>query len=553
MKLLRTLLFVLVALASCTEPDNITPQEKPSSGNKPNTPTATSTNYIPVIMEEFRELYHPSAAVGIYVNDHTVFPKVDAKEGDADKWNVIGITNYELLGGEGETHFANGVGRSLAEGKFIDNPNTGGMILNALDKQADPTPNPNREGILCWAPHVIYHDGLYHMFYFSVLTGKWDMEYATSSDLINWKDMTSELTLSVQGTYEGLIYEEGNIAQTRDPMVLKYGDVWLMYATSMWLDEGIKRGAVAVYQSSNLKNWTFKGYALRNLDGAPIADYSSCESPFVIYKDGRFILSVTITISDGATYHDSIIFVSDNPYDFGTYSGATKLGESKKYVGRISAHCPEFIYDEAADKWYVTSAGWSDMVKHEGAKGGVGIAEIQWMTPKEYDDYNRTVCRNHKSGVLNHSFEDGYLEEWKTTGDFDTHMINDAFKSRYGTYRDMVGRRTFCSYADNNRGGDAQTGSMRSNDFIINSGAKMTFYIAGGNDLAKLYVALVDAQTGNIIYKETGRNTENSRKIKWDLSEHAGKRAYVEVVDNSTVAWGHIGVDCILVDGQAIK
>ena len=81
----------------------------------------------------------------------------------------------------------------------------------------------------------------------------------------------------------------------------------------------------------------------------------------------------------------------------------------------------------------------------------------------------------------------------------------------------------------------------------------MTFYIAGGNDLAKLYVALVDAQTGNIIYKETGRNTENSRKIKWDLSEHAGKRAYVEVVDNSTVAWGHIGVDCILVDGQAIK
>lgn len=547
MKFLHIAFVISLALVSCTKP-NDEEQDKSASGTESTNPQTPSTNYIPVIVEEFRELYHPSSRVGIYINDHAVFPKENAGAHDTDKWNVIGITNYELLGGEGETHFANGVGRSLAEGKFIDNPNTGGMILNALNKQADPTPNPNREGILCWAPHVIYHDGLYHMFYFSVLTGKWDMEYATSSDLVNWKDRTPELTLSVPDSYEGLIYEDGNIAQTRDPMVLKYGDVWLMYTTSMWLDGSVKRGAVAVYQSSDLKSWEFKGFALRNLDGAPIADYSTCESPFVIHKDGRFILSVTITVSDHTTYHDTIIFVSDDPYNFGTYSGATSLGTSRHYVGRISAHCPEYIYDEDADKWYVTTAGWSDLVKHEGAKGGVGIAEIEWMTPKQYEDFNRQLCARHQSAVLNHSFEDGTLTHWTTTGDFGDHMVNDSFKSRYGTYRDMVGRKTFCSYSDNNNGGDSQTGSMRSNEFIIANNATMSFYIAGGYDPAKLYVALVNAENGNILYKETGPNTENSRKVKWDISKYAGKRAYVEVVDNSNVAWGHIGVDCIITD-----
>ncbi len=550
MKRLLILLFAM-GLASCAKPDETMVPDK-----KPDTPSGIPqepVRYIPVPMEEFRELYHPSSAVGIYVNDHTVFPKVGSSLLDKDRWNVIGITNHELVGGTGETHFANGVGRSLDEGIFKDNPNTGGIIMNALDMQADPTPNPYREGILCWAPHVVYDNGTYHMFYFSVLSSKWNMEYATSTDLINWKDRTEELTLSVAGTHEGLLYENGNIVETRDPMVLKYGNLWLMYTTAMWLDGGVRRGAVAVYQSTNLKAWIFKGYALRNLDGAPIAPYSTCESPFVVYKDGKFILSVTITVSDETTYHDTIIFVSDNPYNFGTYSGAVKLEESSNYVGRISAHCPEYIYDSIADKWYVTTAGWSNLVKHEGALGGVGIAEMKWMTPHEYEEHLKHFCDDHKSAVLNHSFENGTLDGWTKTGQFGTHMINDSFRSRYGTYRDMVGKKTFCSYADNHNGGDGQTGSMRSNAFIIGTDARMSFYIAGGNDMINLYVALTDADTGEVLFKETGHDTENSRKITWDLSSLAGRKAYVEVVDNSTVAWGHIGVDCILVDGTPVE
>ena len=555
---MKKIVILLVAfwMTSCSKiPDKGNSDEPATS--KPENPSTgkneASLRCVPVIMEEFRELYHPSAGVGIYVNDHAVFPKENAGANDADRWNVIGITNYELVGGTGETHFANGTGSSLAEGKFRDNPNTGGIIMNSLNMQPDPTPNPYREGILCWAPHVVYDKGTYHMFSFSVLSSKWNMEYATSTDLVNWKCRTSELTLTVQGSHEGLLYENGNITETRDPMVLKYGNSWLMYTTAMWLDNGVRRGAVAVYHSPNLKNWTFKGYALRNIDGAPIAGYSTCESPFVVYKDGKFILSVTITTSDEGSYHDTIIFVSDNPYDFGTYSGATQLEQSAHYAGWISAHCPEFIYDQHADKWYVTTAGWSNLVKHEGALGGVGIAEIKWMKPQEAEEYRKHFCDEHESAILNHSFEDGTLTGWTKSGDIGTHMINDAFKSRYGTYRDMVGNKTFCSYADNYRGGDSQTGSMRSNSFIIAAGAKMTFRIAGGNDMEKLYVALVNADTDEIIYKETGRNTENSRKITWNLSAYAGTKAYVLVVDNSTVGWGHIGVDCILVDGQPIS
>ena len=555
MKSLNILLCGLIFLYACSELNDMGGvEDKPSQ--KPEEPALgtdpASLKCVPVIKEEFRELYHPSSAVGIYINDHTVFPKEDAGASDDDRWNVIGITNHEYDGSGGEIHFANGVGNSLAEGKFHDNPKTDGIIMDALQKQPDPTPNPYREGTLCWAPHVVYHDGTYHMFYFSVLSSKWNMEYATSTDLVNWKDRTSELKLTVEGDHEGLLYENGNITETRDPMVLKYRNNWLMYTTAMWLDGTVRRGAIAVYQSNNLKNWIFKGYALRNLEGAPIAPYSTCESPFVIYKNGKFILSTTITVSDVATYHDTIIFVSDNPYDFGTYSGAMNLGFSLHYAGRISAHCPEFIHDQKNDKWYVTSAGWTDRLKYPGVFGGVGIAEIEWMTSAEAEDFRKQACDKHESAVLNHSFENGTLDNWTRQGAFGSHMVNDAFKSRYGTYRDMVGNKTFCSYSDNYSGGDSQTGSMRSNKFIISKGGKMSFYIAGGNNIEKLYVALVNAATGETIFKETGRETENSRKITWDISSYAGTTGYVEVVDESKEAWGHIGVDCILVDGTPV-
>ena len=79
----------------------------------------------------------------------------------------------------------------------------------------------------------------------------------------------------------------------------------------------------------------------------------------------------------------------------------------------------------------------------------------------------------------------------------------------------------------------------------------MSFSIAGGDDINNLYVAIVDAETNEIIRSATGKNTENARRITWDLSDYAGKEAYVLVVDNSTGAWGHIGVDCIIVDGTA--
>ncbi|MBQ3711922.1 MAG: hypothetical protein II891_05955 [Bacteroidales bacterium] len=504
---------------------------------------------VPVLVEEFRELYHPSQSVGVYMNDHTVFRREGAGINDSQRWNVIGITNYSLSGPENETHFAYGVGNSLASGKFEDNPLNGGIIMDAFDKQADPTPNPRREGVLCWAPHVVYHEGAYHIFYFSILSGRWNIEHAVSTDLVNWEDKTRELSLVIPDeNHPWLIMDDGDVAQTRDPMILKYEAGWLMYATSLWMDGTVKRGAVAVYESPDLDTWTFRGFALRNLAGAPNAPYSTCESPFVIFKDGKYILSVTITVSDQNTYHDSIIFVSDNPFDFGTYSGALKLNESPCYAGRVPAHCPEYIYDSESDKWYVTTAGWTNLVKYDGALGGVGIAEIEWKTVKESQDYSLHACDSHISLVSNHSFEDGSLDGWSLSGDFGIHMVNDASVSRYGTFRDMMGRWTFCSYSNNYAGGDSQTGSMRSNTFTIGPSAHMSFYVAGGNDIDRLYVALVDASTGNIIKKTTGRNSENSRKIVWDLSDYSGKNAFVEIVDSSSDDWGHIGVDCIIVN-----
>lgn len=551
MKRYVILAVILCVIACARQDDNQKTPGEPVVPENPENPVPDPgpARCVPVLVGEYRELYHPSPSVGVYMNDHTVFRKEGAGVNDSRKWNVIGITNFNPTGADDETHFAHGVGSSLERGKFIDNPSNGGVILNALDKQADPTPNPNRDGYLCWAPHVVYHDGVYHMFYFSALSGRWDIEHAVSTDLVNWKDETSKISLTIpEEYYPWLIIEDGNIAQTRDPMVIKYGDGWLMYATSMWADGMHNRGAVAVYESYDLNAWTFRGFALKNHAGAPSASYSSCESPFVIYKDGKYILSVTMTVSDESTYHDSLIFISDDPFDFGTYSGALKLNESRCYAGRISAHCPEYIYDSDSDKWYVTTAGWPNMVKFEDAIGGVGIAEIEWKTVEESQEYLSHACDSHVSAVNNHSFEDGTLAGWTVSGDFGAHMVNDAVVTCNGVFRDMVGTKTFCSYSNNQSGGDSQIGSMRSNTFTIAPSAHMSFHIAGGNDIEKLYVALVDAATGEILKRATGHNTENARKVSWDLSAYSGREAYVEVMDNRSDGWGHVGVDCIIVN-----
>jgi hypothetical protein len=99
--------------------------------------------------------------------------------------------------------------------------------------------------------------------------------------------------------------------------------------------------------------------------------------------------------------------------------------------------------------------------------------------------------------------------------------------------------------------GDAKVGVMRSATFSI-QGNSMNLLVGGGDFPSQCYVALVDAQTSEVLFSETGLNSNEMDRRYWRLTPHIGKSVYLEIADLSTAPFGHICVDDIIESGDMI-
>jgi putative heme-binding domain-containing protein len=97
-------------------------------------------------------------------------------------------------------------------------------------------------------------------------------------------------------------------------------------------------------------------------------------------------------------------------------------------------------------------------------------------------------------------------------------------------------------------GGEHLTGTLRSKAFA--APAKLTFYLAGhdgppnAGPQGKNIVRLRSADSNDVFKQAPPPRNDTAQKISWELGEHAGKRAYFEVVDADTgsgYAWLAIG------------
>ncbi|MGZ8939964.1 MAG: PVC-type heme-binding CxxCH protein, partial [Limisphaerales bacterium] len=87
-------------------------------------------------------------------------------------------------------------------------------------------------------------------------------------------------------------------------------------------------------------------------------------------------------------------------------------------------------------------------------------------------------------------------------------------------------------------GGEQLTGVLQSGTFTLPT--KFTFYLAGhdgvpneapnGNNL----IRLVDADSGKVLVQSAPPRNDIAQKVDWDLTNHRGKRAYLEIVDADT-------------------
>ena len=280
---------------------------------------------IPKISSEWKLLFKPEK-FGNFVNDHCIVQDKKTKE-----WHLFGITSLEA-GPDTERYFVHASGATLDD------------VMKENRKVID-------DGNRAWAPCIVEHAGIYHMYYGPGVT-----KMAVTHTLEHWMGHQINIT--------------GNpaMAVNRDHAIIKVDDFWLMYAT------GVKDGysCISLLTSKDLINWDFAGFPLTSSDDAPLnPPWGAFESPYVVEIEGLYYLFVTYTDCDIENYQDTLVFCSPDPYKFGDY---TQKNHEKMVIAELKSHAGEIIYDDG--KYYITNCGWRNY--NIPFEGGVAIAELSF-------------------------------------------------------------------------------------------------------------------------------------------------------------------------------
>ncbi len=277
---------------------------------------------------EFRKIYDPSwvradgKKESWYINDHTF---IRAEDG---QWHLFGITHKEPANPMHERFLAHATAPDLF------GPWTKQAPVLQSDKKAHE--------IVTWAPYVLRHDGMYWIYYCAGGASdgtQYRIHLATSKDLWNWTRHAANPMLM-----DGY--------KSRDPMVMKFEDGWLLYYVATSTPRGGNH-TVKVVSGRDLSHWSNPREVYRDAETG--TDGGPTESPFVVAHNGKYYLFVC-TNHD---YNETAVYESATPFHW----------DAVNLVGKFPAHAAEVI-ETAGGKWYVSRAGWGE--------GGVYLAEFTW-------------------------------------------------------------------------------------------------------------------------------------------------------------------------------
>jgi hypothetical protein len=135
-------------------------------------------------------------------------------------------------------------------------------------------------------------------------------------------------------------------------------------------------------------------------------------------------------------------------------------------------------------------------------------------------------------------FESGSYGDWKATGTaFGDRPATGAWPGQQPV-TGFGGKYLVNTFVH----GDGGTGTLTSPEFTIRR-PYIQFRIGGGNLPGQTCINLVVER--KVVRTATGKNKEHLEWDFWDVRELTGHLALLQIVDQATVAWGHINVDDI--------
>jgi arabinan endo-1,5-alpha-L-arabinosidase len=298
----------------------------------------------PFSFEEYYE--QPSFTHGPdwHINDHCFI------QSDEGVWHMYGIMYPDP--GSDDSSYVNYFGHASANQ----------MMQVSWTEESPPFYESLSPGDVLWAPHIVYNEGVYYMFYCGGgELNSYKICLRTSADLVTWSD-------------KQILFQDGY--QARDPMVLYIQEIgkWVMYYCATEYSEGGNH-IVACRTSSDLYNWSERQVVYRDLHTG--TDYGPTESPFVVRRSDYYYL-----------------FIGPRPYDYPTetvpnwehpgYCGTDVFRSANwngwtnaDFVGWIDAHAPEIVRDDDG-QWYASHCGV--------LQGGLFIRRMYWLDGLSSED-----------------------------------------------------------------------------------------------------------------------------------------------------------------------
>ena len=142
---------------------------------------------------------------------------------------------------------------------------------------------------------------------------------------------------------------------------------------------------------------------------------------------------------------------------------------------------------------------------------------------------------------LNLDFEAGSLRDWTVEGEAFARppVEGDTVSARRS---DMTSRHQGRFWVGSYEGiGDAPRGTLTSKPFGITR--PFVRFLVGGGSHEGTRVELVGREDGKVLFRVSGRDTEDLVPVIADMTPHLGREIFVRVVDDHSGPWGHINFD----------